>query len=195
MRWKSVIFRLSPVVERESRQSTRVSRISQEIFYSCTSHQRLRSETRFRTVAESKFAATFSSARRNRASHKECSLLHGPMRTGSPSGTVVQDTSAKAGSRASWSRMSVSQPWPPTMGFTTDICNRGGGSISGDVAAWLARQWTTCTFRALAAVFGLGHAGSVRNLTRRVDRALPDSRKLQQDIAAIRQEILKNGSD
>ena len=40
-------------------------------------------------------------------------------------------------------------------------------------------------------VFGLGHADSVRNLTRRVDRALPDSSKLRQDIAAIRQELLK----
>ena len=67
--------------------------------------------------------------------------------------------------------------------------------ISRDVAAWLARQLTTCTLRELAAVFGLGHADSVRNLTRRVDRALSDSRKLQQDIAAIRQEILKIGSN
>jgi len=32
------------------------------------------------------------------------------------------------------------------------------------------------------------HADSVRNLTRRVDRALPDSSKLSQDILAIRQE-------
>jgi hypothetical protein len=35
-------------------------------------------------------------------------------------------------------------------------------------------------------MFGLGHADSVRNLTRRVDRALPDSNELRQDIAAIR---------
>jgi len=69
--------------------------------------------------------------------------------------------------------------------------NRGGESISRDVAAWLSRQLTSCTLRELAAVFGLGHADSVRNLTRRVDRALPDSSKLRQDIAAIRQELLK----
>ena len=57
MRWKSVIFRLSPVVERESRQSTTVSKISPEICSPRTSHQKLRSETRFRTVAESRIAA------------------------------------------------------------------------------------------------------------------------------------------
>ncbi len=69
--------------------------------------------------------------------------------------------------------------------------NRGVESISRDVAAWLCRQLTSCTLRELAVVFGLGHADSVRNLTRRVDRALPDSRKLRQEIAAIRQELLK----
>jgi putative transposase len=36
-----------------------------------------------------------------------------------------------------------------------------------------------------------GHADSVRNLTRRVDRALPGSAKLRQDIAAIRLQLLK----
>ena len=66
---------------------------------------------------------------------------------------------------------------------------RGGESISRDVAAWLCRQLTSCTLRELAVVFGLGHADSVRNLTRRVDQALPDSRKLRQDIAAIRQVL------
>src|SRR3984885_15171781 len=57
MRSKSIIFRLSPLVERESRQSTTVSKISPEICYPRTSHQKLRSETRFRTVAESNIAA------------------------------------------------------------------------------------------------------------------------------------------
>ena len=46
-----------------------------------------------------------------------------------------------------------------------------------------------CTLAELAPIFGLGHADSVRNLTRRVDRALPDSGKLRQDIAAIRQQL------
>ena len=68
---------------------------------------------------------------------------------------------------------------------------RHGESISRDVAAWLSRQLTTCTLRELASVFGLGHPDSVRNLTRRVDRALSDSRKLRRDIAAIREELLK----
>jgi len=39
-------------------------------------------------------------------------------------------------------------------------------------------------------VSGLGDAESVRNLTRRLDRALPDPCKLRQDVAAIRQELL-----
>jgi len=66
-----------------------------------------------------------------------------------------------------------------------------GKSISRDVAARLSRQLTSCTLRELAAVFGLGLADSVRNPTRRVDRALPDSGKLRPDIDAIRQELLK----
>jgi chromosomal replication initiation ATPase DnaA len=68
---------------------------------------------------------------------------------------------------------------------------RRGGSITRDVAAWLSRQLTTCTLRELAFVFGLGHPDSVRNLTRRVDRALSDSSKLRRDIAAICEELLK----
>ncbi len=47
------------------------------------------------------------------------------------------------------------------------------------------------TLRETAAVFGLGHADSVRNLTRRVDRALAGSSKLRQDIGATRQELFK----
>jgi hypothetical protein len=47
------------------------------------------------------------------------------------------------------------------------------------------------TLRELAAEFGLGHADSVPNLTRRVDRALTDSSKLRQEIARMRQELLK----
>jgi len=39
-------------------------------------------------------------------------------------------------------------------------------------------------------VFGLGRADSARKRTRRVNRALPDSSRLRQDIAAIRQELL-----
>jgi chromosomal replication initiation ATPase DnaA len=70
-------------------------------------------------------------------------------------------------------------------------------SISRDVAAWLSRQLTSCKLRELAAVFGLGHADSVRDLTRRVGRARPDSSKLRQDIAAIRQVFCfsRNGTN
>lgn len=72
--------------------------------------------------------------------------------------------------------------------------NRRGDSTSRDVAAWLSRQLTSCTLRELAAAFGLGHPDSVRNLTRRVDRALPNSSRLRQDIAAIRHALLETGT-
>lgn len=68
---------------------------------------------------------------------------------------------------------------------------RRGGSVSRDVAAWLSRELTSCTLRELAGEFGLGHPDSVRNLTRRIDRALPASHKLRQDVAAIRRDLLK----
>ena len=69
--------------------------------------------------------------------------------------------------------------------------NRRAPSTSRDVAAWLCRRLTDCTLRELAPLFGLEHADSVHNLTRRVDRALPGSAKLRQDIAAIRRELLQ----
>jgi chromosomal replication initiation ATPase DnaA len=63
------------------------------------------------------------------------------------------------------------------------------GCIARDLAAWLYRQLTLSTLRELAAIFGLGHADSVRNLTRRIDRALLESRKFHQAVAAIRQQV------
>jgi hypothetical protein len=51
------------------------------------------------------------------------------------------------------------------------------------------RPKTIFTLRELAANFGLGHADSVRNLTRRIDRALLESHKVQQAVAAIRHEL------
>jgi putative transposase len=67
--------------------------------------------------------------------------------------------------------------------------DRRSRCIARDLAAWLGRQLTTSTLRELAGVFGLGHADSVRNLIRRIDRALPESRKLQRAVAAIRHEL------
>jgi chromosomal replication initiation ATPase DnaA len=57
--------------------------------------------------------------------------------------------------------------------------------VSRDVAAWFCRRLTACTFRELAPAFGVGHPDSVRNLVRRVDRALATSRKLRHDLARI----------
>ena len=84
-----------------------------------------------------------------------------------------------------------SNPWGDPAPRSDPLDNRRSESISRDVAAWLCRQLTSCTLPELTPVFGLGHADSVRNLTRRVDRALPDSSKLRQDITAIRQVLLR----
>ena len=65
------------------------------------------------------------------------------------------------------------------------------GAVSRDLAAWLARELTPVTLRELSAAFGLTHPDSVRNLIRRVDRALVGSRPLRDEIEAIRQRLLK----
>jgi hypothetical protein len=57
MRLTSVIFRRSPVVEQESRQSTTVSKIGPGICWPHLPHEKLRARIRIRTVAESKIAA------------------------------------------------------------------------------------------------------------------------------------------
>ena len=65
------------------------------------------------------------------------------------------------------------------------------GQLSRDVAAWLARRLTPCTLRELAEPFGLTHPDSVRNLIRRVDAALSQSRRLRHDVDSIRQRLSK----
>ncbi len=60
------------------------------------------------------------------------------------------------------------------------------GAVSRDLAAWLARELTPVTLRELSAAFGLTHPDSVRNLIRRADRALLGSRRLRDEIEAIR---------
>ncbi len=51
------------------------------------------------------------------------------------------------------------------------------------------------TVRELSAAFGLTHPDSVRNLIRRADRALLDSRILHGEIEAIRHRLPKTGPD
>ena len=51
------------------------------------------------------------------------------------------------------------------------------------------------TLRELSAAFGLTHPDSVRNLSRRVDRALLGSRLLRDQIEAIRHRLPKTGPD
>ncbi len=68
---------------------------------------------------------------------------------------------------------------------------RRSGAASRDLAAWLARELTPATLRELSAAFGLTHPDSVRNLIRRVDRALPGSPALRAEVEAIRRRLLK----
>ena len=71
------------------------------------------------------------------------------------------------------------------------LLRQRSGAVSRDLAAWLARELTPVTLRELSAAFGLTHPDSVRNLIRRVDRALLGSRPLGDEIEAIRQRLLK----
>jgi hypothetical protein len=59
------------------------------------------------------------------------------------------------------------------------------------LAAWLARELTPQTLRELFATFGLTHPHSVRNLIRRADRALAGSRRIRDEVKAIRERLLK----
>jgi chromosomal replication initiation ATPase DnaA len=65
------------------------------------------------------------------------------------------------------------------------------GAQSRDVAAWLARKWTTATLRALTQPLGLSHPDSVSNLVRRVERAVQASSRLRADIKGIESGLLK----
>jgi hypothetical protein len=49
--------------------------------------------------------------------------------------------------------------------------------------------------RELSSAFGLTHPDSVRNLIRRIDCALVNSRPLRAEIEAIRQRVLKTEPD
>ena len=60
-----------------------------------------------------------------------------------------------------------------------------------DIAAWLARRLTSATLRELAAPFGLGHPDSVSNLVRRANEAVDQSKRLQRDVASIRNRLAK----
>jgi len=53
------------------------------------------------------------------------------------------------------------------------------------VAAWLCRRYTEAPLRELAGQFGLSRAGSVSNLTRRVDALLAESPALGDELAEI----------
>ena len=74
----------------------------------------------------------------------------------------------------------------------TILSIRGDGHIARAVAAWLARRLTTATLRELSVPLGLGRPESVSNLTRRVDRDVAKSPKLQKELRSIESRILRN---
>jgi len=62
---------------------------------------------------------------------------------------------------------------------------------SRDVAAWLARRVTTATLRELSSPFGLGHPDSVRNLIRRAEQAMQQSRMFRKEVDQILRTLRK----
>ena len=62
-------------------------------------------------------------------------------------------------------------------------------SPSRDAAAWLARRLTVATLRELAEPFGLGHPDSVRNLIRRAERAMAESKTFRTEVESIKLKL------
>ncbi|MFV1967874.1 MAG: transposase [Pirellulaceae bacterium] len=60
------------------------------------------------------------------------------------------------------------------------------------LAAWLAKRHTSATLSELAGALGLGCPQSVGNLTRRVELALPTSRKLGRTIKQLEQQLVRH---
>ena len=71
---------------------------------------------------------------------------------------------------------------------------RRSRELSRDVAAWLCRRLVSGTLRDLAAAFGVEHPDSVRNLVRRVNRALSTSRSVQKDVETLRDQLMKTAN-
>ena len=72
-----------------------------------------------------------------------------------------------------------------------DYATRGARVKGRDLAAYLAHRRTTATLRELASLFGLSHPDSVSNLTRRAEKALAGSKKLQSELAEIESKLPK----
>ena len=62
-------------------------------------------------------------------------------------------------------------------------------SPSRHAAAWLARRLTVATLRELTVAFGLGHPDSVRNLTRRAERAMAQSTRFRKEVERLKQKL------
>ena len=71
---------------------------------------------------------------------------------------------------------------------------RRSRGLSRDVAAWLCRRLVSGTLRELAPAFGVDHPDSVRNLIRRVDRAMSASRSVQKEVEVLRDRLMKTAN-
>jgi putative transposase len=71
---------------------------------------------------------------------------------------------------------------------------RRSRELSRDVAAWLCRRLVSGTLRELVPAFGVDHPDSVRNLVRRVDRAMSTSRSVRKDVEALRDQLMKTAN-
>ena len=67
----------------------------------------------------------------------------------------------------------------------SELSRRHDPHVGRAVAAWLCRRHTEASLRELAVRLGLSRAGSVPNLTRRIETRLKTSAELSNDLAAI----------
>jgi hypothetical protein len=68
------------------------------------------------------------------------------------------------------------------------------GTVSRDLAAWLAWELTPVALQELSTASGLAYPDSLRKRIRRADRALGGCRMLRDEIAAICHRVPKTGN-
>jgi hypothetical protein len=71
----------------------------------------------------------------------------------------------------------------------SDLGRLRGGVEARSAAAWLCRRYTEAPLRELAGRFGLSRAGSVSNLTRRVEARLAEYPTLAAELAEIMRQV------
>jgi len=74
----------------------------------------------------------------------------------------------------------------------SDLGRRHGAVEARSVAAWLCRRYTEAPLRELAERFGLARAGSVSNLTRRIDARLAKDSALSEELSGLISRLANN---